>query len=239
MNQASFFIEKKALFGGYPSHKQITELVNEGVVWFIDLTNHNEKGIRFYSHLVHNWINFPIKDGHIPENNKKFVIFLFILQMVLNNLKPGEKLYLHCKGGHGRSCLVISCLLCMVFNLPPIESLNLIKNYHSLRPNLKAKWLSRWPLSIKQRNFVESFFGTLYFYSNFKSDNIKEITTIKDFINFMVVLNVYLQQNEYMLNVLLHSGFKTLKGEGTTSVMLQKLRFFLLYTKAKKIFDND
>jgi hypothetical protein len=71
MNQASFFIEKKALFGGYPNHNQIIELKEEGVVWFIDLTNNNERGITQYSHLVDNWINFPIKDGWVPENKKK------------------------------------------------------------------------------------------------------------------------------------------------------------------------
>ncbi|CCV01864.1 Putative tyrosine phosphatase [Invertebrate iridescent virus 22] len=239
MNQASFFIEKKALFGGYPSHNQIIELINEGVVWFVDLTNDNEKGIHLYSHLVNNWINYPIKDQGIPENKKNFLIFLFIIQMAIESLKPGEKLYLHCRGGHGRSSLVISCFLCLLFGVSPNESLNLIKNYHSLRPNLRSKWLTGWPLSLKQRKFVESFFGTLYFYSNFNDEKIKDVFTKTDFFRNMIILNLYLHQNPYILNTLLHSGFKTLKGEGIISTILQKLRFYILYSKAKKIFDND
>jgi hypothetical protein len=236
MNQASFFIEKKALFGGYPNHKQIIELQEEGVTWFIDLTNSNEKNIKIYSHLVNNWINYPIKDGHIPEDKKKFVIFLLLLQIVMESLKPGEKIYLHCRGGHGRSTLVIACFLSMVFNIPPLDGLNLAKEYHTLRPNLKSKWLVGWPLSLKQRKFVESFFGSIYFHSNFQEE-IKEIATKTEFFRYMIILNLYLHQHNSVLEVLLNSGFKTIKGEGTISIMLQELRFYILYAKAKKIFE--
>lgn len=235
MNQASFFIEKKALFGGYPNHNQILELKEEGVVWFIDLTNSDEKNIKVYSHLVKNWINYPIKDGHIPENKKQFLIFLLLIQLVVESLKPGEKIYLHCRGGHGRSSLVISCFLSMVFNLPPFESLEMTKKYHSLRPNLRPKWLIGWPLNLKQRKFVETFFGTLYFYSNFKDSKI--ITTKTEFFRCMIILNMYLHQNQIMLETLLNSGLKTIKGEGIISCLLQELRFYILYAKAKKIFD--
>lgn len=237
MNQASFFIEKKALFGGYPNQKQIIELQEEGVTWFIDLTNSNEKNIKIYSHLVNNWINYPIKDGHIPEDKKKFMIFLLLLQMVMESLKPGEKIYLHCRGGHGRSSLVIACFLSMVFNIPPLDGLNLTKECHALRPNLRSKWLVGWPLSLKQRKFVESFFGSIYFHSNFQEEKIKEITTKTEFFRYMIILNLYLHQHNSILEVLLNSGLKTIKGEGTISVMLQELRFYILYAKAKKIFE--
>lgn len=243
MNQASFFIEKKALFGGYPNHKQIIELIDEGVVWFIDLTGSDEKGIKVYSHLVNNWINFPIKDRGIPENKKNFLIFLLLIQMAFESLKPGEKLYLHCRGGHGRSSLVISCFLCLLFGIPPDESLNLTKEYHSLRPNLRLKWLIGWPLSLKQRKFVDSFFGPLYFYSNFNSDikgaTKEQLLTKSDYFRYMILVNLYLHQHKSIFEVLLNSGLKTLQGEGVTSIILQQLRYYTLYSKAKKIFDND
>jgi hypothetical protein len=237
MNQASFFIEKKALFGGYPNHNEVIELQKEGVIWFIDLTTSDEKNIKAYSHLINNWINYPIKDGHTPENKKKFLIFLLLIQMVIESLKPGEKIYLHCRGGHGRSSLVIACFLTMVFNIPPLVGLNLTKSYHILRPNLKSKWLFRSPLSLKQRKFVESFFGSIYFHSNFQREKIKEIATKTDFFRYMIILNLYLHQHQSILEVLLNSGLKTIKGEGIISFMLQELRFYILYFKAKKLFD--
>lgn len=258
MNQASFFIEKKALFGGYPNHNQIVELVEEGVVWFIDLTHCDERNIKVYSHLVNNWVNFPIKDRHVPENNKNFLIFLLIIQMVLESLKSGEKIYLHCRGGHGRSSLVISCFLGMVLKLPPFDSLNMVRRYHSRRPNLSPKWCYlRWPLSLKQRKFVETFFGSTNLYGglsnaptipfgpsrhwvSFWLRTTKPKTKI-DFLRYMVALNLYLNQNKSMLETLLHSGLKTIVGEGSSKaqgLILQELRLYLLYSEAKKIFES-
>jgi len=237
MNQASFFIEKKALFGGYPNHKQVIELQQMGVIWFIDLTCSNEKNIKAYASIVENWINYPIKDQDIPQDRKKFVIFLFLLQMVLESLKPGEKLYLHCRGGHGRSSLVVSCFLSMVFNKLPFDSLNMVKEYHLQRPNLSPKWKFRWPLSLKQRQFVENLFGTIHMFTNFDPEmTIKNISTKTDFFRYLVTLNFYLHQRRYMLNTLLATGLKTIKGEGLTSIMLQELRLYILYSKAKNIF---
>jgi hypothetical protein len=243
MNQSSFFIEKKALFGGYPNHKQLIELKEEGVVWFVDLTHKYEKNIKRYSHLVNNWVNYPIKDGHIPEDKKKFTIFLFIIQMILESLKPGEKLYLHCRGGHGRSSMVIACFLGILLNIPPDESLNLVNEYHALRPNLSSKWLTRRPLSLKQQKFVEGFFGSLYLYSNFQNpydhghQSQQQLPLGQIDFRSMVILNFFLHQHPTILEVILNSGFKKIQGEGMTSIMLQELRFYILYFQAKKIFD--
>jgi protein-tyrosine phosphatase len=236
MNQASFFIEKKALFGGYPNHCQILELQREGVKWFIDLTHNNEKNIRVYSNLVDNWINFPIKDGFIPTDKKKFTIFLILIQMVLESLKPGEKLYLHCRGGHGRSSLVIACFLGYSLNLPPLESLELTRYIHSTRPNLRKRWLERCPLNLKQKLFVENFFGKFYMYSGYRYS--KNTTINKNgFFRYIVALNFYLYQNPIILDTLLNSGMKKIMGEDVTSQILQELRFILFYNKAKKLFD--
>ncbi len=259
MNQASFFIEKKALFGGYPNHNQLLELKEEGVVWFVDLTHRNERNIKVYSHLVHNYLNYPIKDGHIPEDKKKFTIFLFILQMIIEGLKSGEKLYLHCRGGHGRSGLVIACLLGLLLNIPPAKSLNLVNEYHALRSNLSSKWLSKRPLNQKQQKFVELFFGPLYLYSNFQNplstdwsltnnDGIKakaadDLSSRRPspfwnkFFRSMVMLNFYLHQHPTILEVVLNSGLKKIQGEGITSIMIQEIRSYILYFQAKKIFD--
>lgn len=238
MNQASFFIEKKALFGGYPNHNQLFELKEEGVIWFVDLTHSSERNIKAYSHLVNNWVNYPIKDGHVPEDKKKFAIFLFLVQLILESLKPGEKVYLHCRGGHGRSSLVIACFLGLLLNIPPAESLNLVKEYHVLRPNLSSKWLTKRPFNLKQQKFVEGFFGSLYLYSNFQNpyDGIYPCNRSK-FFRSMVTLNFYLHQHPTILEVLLDSGLKKIQGEGITSIMLQELRSYILYFQAKKIFD--
>lgn len=247
MNQASFFIEKKALFGGFPNHQQIIELQKLGVTTFIDLTFGMEKNTFSYSNVVDNWINYPIKDGHVPQNNKHFLIFLLLIQMIVESLQPEEKIYIHCKGGHGRSTLVVSCFLGMVFKLPSEESLKLARMYHNVRPNLSPKWfITEWPLNAKQRKFVESFFGQLYLHSDtgqwlaFLKDREKDLPKIlrrnSDVFRYFILVNFQLHQNPILLHILLNSGCKTILGEGILSTVLQELRGFILQHTAKKIF---
>ncbi|AHL67584.1 hypothetical protein DH26_gp091 [Chloriridovirus anopheles1] len=237
MNQASFFIEKKALFGGYPTHEQIIELQKCGVTTFVDLTfGAKESNLKVYSHLVDKWINYPIKDGNVPQNNKNFLIFLLLVQMIVESLKPGEKIYIHCRGGHGRSTLVVACFLGMVFQLSYDKSLNLAKMYHDMRPNLSPRWyVADWPLNVRQRHFVESFFGQLYLHSNV---TLTELNCQIDILRYFVIVNFHLHQNPFLLQTLLHSGCKTILGEGVLSGILQQLRGFMLQNIAKKIFDQ-
>lgn len=244
MNQASFFIEKKALFGGYLSHDQVLELKSEGVVWFIDLTCKDERNVTKYSHLVSNWVNYPIKDRGVPENRKKFAIFLFIIQLIVDSLKTGEKIYLHCRGGHGRSCLVVACFLGLVLNISASESLKLTTEYHILRPGLRTKWLTTSPFNSDQTNFVENYFGSLYLYTHFKlidshQDDDSQCPEDDSRHGKYVRLMFYLRKNPAVLETLLNSGMKQIMGEGFTSIMLQDLRMYILYFQAKKIFDSN
>lgn len=169
MIKASFFIDKKALFGGYPNIDEIEYLRALGVKWFVDLTHTDEKHISDYSCLVDNWINYPIKDGHVPENKKTFSIFLLMIQTILESLKPGEKMYLHCRGGHGRSSLVAACILSLVTQISTKESLEKIRKCHDLRPELSKKWLGCTPMSSAQRKYVEGYFGHLWLDSGLSS----------------------------------------------------------------------
>jgi hypothetical protein len=163
MIKAAFFIDKIALFGGYPNVYEIEYLRVLGVKWFVDLTHTDEKNISDYSYLVDNWINYPIKDGHVPENKKTFSVFLLVVQTILESLKPGEKMYLHCRGGHGRSSLVAACILSLVTQISTKESLEKIRKCHDLRPELSKKWLGcKSPMSTAQRKYVEGYFGHLW-----------------------------------------------------------------------------
>jgi hypothetical protein len=229
MNQA-YFITKKALFGGYPNHNTLTELQQEGVTWFVDLTNSNEKNTTTYSDKVNNWVNYPIKDGDVPKNKKKFMIFLILIQLILESLKPGEKIYLHCRGGHGRTSLVIACFLGFALNLPSQTSLNLARTLHNNKQPLNSKWLNKWPLNLKQRMFVENFFGKLNLKFHFPYTN--DIKSKVDFIKYFIKLNFYVHQHPFILEILLNSGLKTIN-DGDK--LLQELRLFILYNQAKKL----
>lgn len=246
MIKASFFIDKKALFGGYPNMYEVQYLQAFGVKWFVDLTHTDEKNIFLYNYLVDNWINYPIQDGHVPENKKTFTIFLLMIKMILESLKPGEKIYLHCRGGHGRSSLVAACILCLVTQIPTEESLERVKICHNMRPALRHKWLiCKSPMNAAQRKYVESYFGHLWLDSGLlpkmaQRDKSRAVVdesqdAVGDFLKRLCILNYYLHQNRVVLEIILNSGLKKLVGEGLVSVMLQTLRGVLLQAIAKKL----
>jgi len=47
----------------------------------------------------------------------------------LVNQLENNKLYIHCRGGHGRAGLVVACLLCSIYDYPPEKSIELTSKY--------------------------------------------------------------------------------------------------------------
>ena len=59
MNQCSYFIKDKAMFGCFPTQQSIEELEQEGVKFFLDLTQPEETKISPYT-TKYTYINYPI-----------------------------------------------------------------------------------------------------------------------------------------------------------------------------------
>ena len=157
MDNSSYFIKDKAIFGGFPTQLIVEELEKEGIIYFIDLTFPNEKNIKPYV-TNHNYISFPIKDGFYPENNIEFANFIINLKNIISNLKNKEKIYIHCKGGHGRSGIVVSVLLCQLFGFTPEQSLEQTTKFHNSRLIMKDKWRKIGsPQTHNQKKFVHTF----------------------------------------------------------------------------------
>lgn len=165
MDRASYFINNRALFGSFPTQQAVNELESRGVKFFINLTNDNEKKITPYK-TTQNYISFPIPDRRIPQNWKKFSVFIIKVSNIIRNLELGkELLYIHCKGGHGRSGVVVACLLCYIFNMKPYEALEHTTRSHSNRSVMREKWRKIGsPQTVQQKDFVHKFFNNLYFY---------------------------------------------------------------------------
>jgi ribA/ribD-fused uncharacterized protein len=169
MDRSSYFIKDKALFGSYPTQNAISELENEGVRYFIDLTYPNEKRITPYK-TTHNYISFPIKDRSYPENCIDFSKFIHNLAEIILSLKGNDKVYIHCKGGHGRSGVVVAILVCKIFNFTPEESLEHTTNSHNNREVMRDKWRKIGsPQTYQQKNFVYNFCKPLQFCKATKS----------------------------------------------------------------------
>lgn len=168
MDRSSYFIENKALFGGYPTQDSVRELEREGVRYFVDLTVDNEKKITPYK-TDYVYIRYPIIDHHVPYNWKSFAKFIINISEIIENLEEGELLYLHCKGGHSRSGIVVASILCYMFNIPVNKSLEHTSRCHSVRKVMKDKWRKIGsPQTRHQKTFIYKFFEPLYFYKAYR-----------------------------------------------------------------------
>lgn len=161
MDFCSSFLNN-AFFGCYPNQKQYELLIEKGFNVFIDLTTLKERNSLNY---VYNYdindniyyINYSIIDNKAPVCSFQFYNFLLEVQKLLTD--TNNKLYLHCKGGHGRSSMVVACLLKKIKNYNSIESMNMTKKFHKERQNLKEKYQNiDTPQVFCQRNFVFNLF---------------------------------------------------------------------------------
>ena len=101
-------------------------------------------------------INYSIIDNNVPLSEK---VFSEILNLFQNILKTKKKIYIHCKGGHGRSSLLVAALLCHLHFYTPYKALHFTKSYHEKRNNLKDKYRGKpCPQLYHQRKFVIDLF---------------------------------------------------------------------------------
>jgi predicted NAD-dependent protein-ADP-ribosyltransferase YbiA (DUF1768 family) len=163
MDTCSYFIENKALFGSMPNNETIKDLEKIGVKYFIDLTSPKENQLSVYQ-TRHNILRYPIPDRKHPNDMESFSCFVYRIFHIIKNLKEGQKIYIHCKGGHGRSGIVVACLLCLYLKIPPEVALDLTKFYHQQRLSMRDKWRRIGsPQTFAQKMFVKKLFEPLYF----------------------------------------------------------------------------
>lgn len=62
------------------------------------------------------------------------------LSSFIDNLNSDEKIYIHCRGGHGRSGLVVASLLIYRNKFTIEEGIQLTNVYHRQRNGLSEKW---------------------------------------------------------------------------------------------------
>lgn len=166
MDRSSEFIKDKALFGSYPTQEAVEELEYNNVKYFIDLTCTGEKKITPYK-TNYTYIKYPIIDHRVPTDWNSFAKFILKLSSIIQFLGEDEKVYIHCKGGHGRSGIVVACLLCYLYGMSPSEAISKTSRYHSKRVEMREKWRRIGsPQTRSQKHFISKFFEPLYIYEN-------------------------------------------------------------------------
>ena len=108
------------MFGCFPTQQSIEELEQEGVKFFLDLTQPEETKITPYT-TKYTYINYPIHDRTVPENISSFCRLIIKISGIITTLRKNDRLYVHCRAGHGRSGVVVASILCYIFKLTPYD----------------------------------------------------------------------------------------------------------------------
>ena len=168
MEFCSYFIKDRALFGSFPTTERVRELENNGVCYYVDLTCNDEVENPYIT--TYPIIKFPIEDRKVPVNIRLFCKCIIKIANVINSLKDNEKIYIHCRGGHGRAGLVVACLLCYLFKHSPDESIRMTGEFHSQRKTMREKWREIGsPQTRRQKSFIFKLFKPLYFYKAYRN----------------------------------------------------------------------
>jgi len=164
MNHSSYFLDEKGLFGSYPTQTSVNELEANGVRVFIDLTCKNEFVTPYTTKYI--YISYPIKDRCVPKDRVSFSRFIISLSRIVSSLKQDEKIYIHCKGGHGRAGVVVACLLCYIQGISAEDALELTLKCHGQRTIMKPYWRAIGsPQTKYQKNFVRFMFEPIHIFN--------------------------------------------------------------------------
>ena len=132
------------------------------------------------------YLNFPILDRSIPYPIEDFTS---IVLLVAKTIKENKNVYIHCKGGHGRSGILVAILLTLLKTNNPIEALILTNDAHNKRIEMREKWRKIGsPQTFQQKKFVTKFFSNLYFFKSYKFGSTCGFSTFSN--NRITVYNV-------------------------------------------------
>lgn len=225
----SYFVDKKALFGGFPSQEDVKILEANGVRYFVDLTNHAETNIVPYT-TAYSYFNFPIPDHGIPDDIPGWCMLILELKELITDLDNRQQVYVHCKGGHGRCGLVVANLLCLIENLTPSESIQKTTFYHNKRVHMKTKWKHKGsPQTQLQIRFIENLFKPFYIHNNHplffnspKTTNIVDVGIVEEMASDLTCKLI--SSKLILKEALLNTGFRLLLGPGNIGTIWMKVR---------------
>lgn len=151
-------IENSFMAGGYPYNPGIDEpdeflqqLLAIGITAFVDLTEedeltHYQPILAGLSNKKINYQRFEIQDYSIPD-----LLFMHKIVSHINHLlETGQHVYLHCRGGIGRTGTVLGCWLCSR-GMSGSDSLNELGRLFSVS---NAAKYTRSPETDEQRQLV-------------------------------------------------------------------------------------
>lgn len=149
------FINDNIAFGQYPTSDAVKKLEKAGYNIFIDLT-HDKDLINPKYERPSNYYSFPIVDMSKPDDMKE--IHTFLKNIIESHDLTKDKVYIHCKGGHGRAGMVTAILLMMLYGYDADKATKMVYDAHQKRKNIKPQFRKMGsPQTKSQKDFIQKF----------------------------------------------------------------------------------
>lgn len=148
--RSNWVIRDVLCVGACPNKAELQVLVAEGFTSFISLqTPHEIETYKCGYTVSAKKYSFPINDGCVPSDRDAFRW----AHMIWDMLCRGERVYMHCYGGHGRAGLMASLVL-QIAGMSVDEALNTVQTLHDTR--VKTGNVAS-PTTTSQVSMVERF----------------------------------------------------------------------------------
>jgi hypothetical protein len=157
----SCLIPNMIYFGPYPSQIMVDELEKNKFDIIVNLTEHPS----LYKVDASKVIHYPICDNSFPHNIKSYINLIITLK---HCFYKGLKIYIHCRGGHGRSSMTcVSLMYILVPSFQLYETIQYVNQCHNARVNLRTRWKKRKsPFNMEQYMFLSKIHKNIYINTN-------------------------------------------------------------------------
>eukprot|EP01065_Artemidia_motanka_P026266 TRINITY_DN3118_c0_g3_i9.p2 TRINITY_DN3118_c0_g3~~TRINITY_DN3118_c0_g3_i9.p2 ORF type:complete len:755 (+),score=298.74 TRINITY_DN3118_c0_g3_i9:62-2326(+) len=159
---SNWVIRGRVLAGAAPDprqRQQLQALAEAGVTTFVNLRSESEKQQSYLEQMQQfapgrrlQTVGLEMVDGGAPNRTaKEMKDFLGLVRECCDRVNHGEVLYVHCKGGHGRTGMLVACMLATLYDMPSMKALNATDTLHSQRKDTEDQCS---PQTQEQRIFV-------------------------------------------------------------------------------------
>jgi protein-tyrosine phosphatase len=167
--------DTNAYFGPYPSQEQIAVLELQTEIDIVINLACGTEDVLPYMTTRELW-KYPIRDKGIPTDWKAFSSLIYKLDHELNTNQ--KKVYVHCRGGHGRSTLLVACYLAFRYSLLAEEAIRIAFKFHNDRVLLRECWRTAELLTKSQKIFIYKLCSPICFTKSYMIGNQAGFNTL-------------------------------------------------------------